>query len=150
MNRRAVAAVALAGFAFGVGPISPAPASCVPPSVSVAPDRVRVGEEIHVSGQAWFSGCQDGGNCSVGCSLSGECDYGPPERPIKNIQLFLKGNGTRHLLAEVSADSKFEFKTRATVPNLSPGRYRLTGDSASGDTYDRVVVTILKPLSSKQ
>ena len=149
MNRRAVAAVALAGLAFGVGPISPAPAMCVPPSVSVAEDRVRVGDEIYVSGQAWFSGCQDTGNCSAGCSSSWECDYGPPERPIKNIQLSLKRNDEAHLLTEVSADSKFEFKTRVTIPNLSPGRYRLIGESASGDTYDRVVVTILKP-SSKQ
>ena len=149
MNRRAAGAVALAGLAFGVGPISPAPASCAPPSVSVAQDRVRVGDEIYVSGQAWFNGCQDSGVCSAGCFSSAECDYGPPEKPIKNIRLFLKGDGTRHLLAEVSADSKFEFKTRVTVPNLSPGRYRLTGDYASGDTYDRVVVTILGP-SSKQ
>ncbi len=140
---RAVVVLTLAGLAFGILPSDPAPASCAPPLVDVAPERARPGDEVRITGEAWFTGCQDGGSCSVGCSS--ECEYGPPEKPVEDIQLFLRKGDTTHLLTEVSADSKFKFETRVTIPNVPGGRYRLTGKSASGETYARVVVLIEGP-----
>ena len=108
------------------------PASCPAPTVFLTKASARPGETVVVKGRYWFSGCQDVGYC--GCT---GCDYGPEERPLKDISLFLArakgGSPFKPIrLGEVDANKRAAFALEVKLPRVQAGTYRVIAKSADG------------------
>lgn len=123
---------------FALSP-SPAPAACAAPTIRLVPHKAAPGDTVSVTGRYWHTGCQDHGSCSSGCT--DECEYGPEERPSKDIEIVLEDKATDRVyeIAEVDAGPRFRIATEIEVPRrLSPGRYQvIAGDLA----HDSLLVT---------
>jgi hypothetical protein len=129
---------ALLVAAFG---LSPAHAACFPPRVYlVVPTTAKLyaGESITVGGAYWTNECNDTTVCSSGCG--GHCEGGEPERPLKNITIFMTPAGLQVdqiVLAEgVDAASDLTFDREVVIPpQVSPGRYRFGAYAPGGDVF---------------
>ena len=126
---RTFAPVLLLG-AFALRP-TPAPAACAAPTIRLAPHKVAPGDTVNVTGRYWHTGCQDHGGCSSTPCGETECEYGPEERPKKDIAIVIKDedNDRVYEIAEVDAGPRFRLTAEIEVPTfLSPGRYRIVAD----------------------
>ena len=126
--------------AFGLT-MEPAPASCAAATIRLPDHRVAPGDEFKIRGDAWHSGCQDGGSCSINACGESECDYGPEERPYANIEVTLPTARRTIILGEVDANDRFKFSTIVEVPsNLPPGQYRVVAEKGV-TASSRLIVT---------
>lgn len=127
---------------FGVR-ASPAPASCVGPTLRAADRKVPAGDELTIKGRYWFNGCQDTGSCSATPCGESECDYGPEERPKRDIKVSMRKGDQVVFLGEVDADATFQFSEGFTVPpDTPPGTYFVRAEGVRAE--QRVKVTTSK------
>ncbi len=121
--------------AFG---LSPAHALCSAPRLflGASTTKLHTGDSITVGGAYWTNECNDTTVCSSGCG--GHCEGGEPERPLKNITIFMTPAGLQVdqiVLAEgVDAASDLTFDREVVIPpQVSPGRYRFGAYAPGGD-----------------
>ena len=126
--------------AFGLV-AEPVPAVCAAASIRLPDHRVEPGDRFKVLGDAWFSGCQDSGSCSINACGESECDYGPEEKPYDDIKLTIQTDHRKVVVGEVDADSRFRFSAVVEAPpNLGPGRYRVIAEKGV-TASSRLIVT---------
>ena len=139
---RLLLVVVAAATGLGLFAPAPAPASCAGPSISVdgaqvtgsapvpSPDegsvpmvRLAPGASFTVTGQYFFSGCDDTGSCTSygpGCS---RCDAPEPPQPLRDVALTLTWSGREFPLGTADADPT-TLATTWTVtlpPDVTPG-----------------------------
>ncbi|MFN8074078.1 MAG: hypothetical protein U0Q15_01515 [Kineosporiaceae bacterium] len=119
----AVAVLALTGTgAATFAPPSAAWASCVAPTVTVAPPSVTPGSDLDLSGEGFQAGCYD---------------TGQPGRPpaMSRIPVILTQGGRTWRLATVDALSDYTVRARIRVPDaVEPGTAILTLEDAQPAT----------------
>jgi hypothetical protein len=121
-----IAGVALSA-AVTFGAAKPASAACVAPTISAKPTTGPPGTKVVVTGDAFFSVCNDG------------IVPGPttPPTPDRGIRLQFVQTGQTVPLGSVDADAKGKFAKEVIVPlsaTLGAGTLRAVGTSASAET----------------
>jgi hypothetical protein len=126
--------VATAAVGLGVFAPTPAPASCVGPTLMPPAVSLHPGSEMPVTGEWFYEGCNDTSvsTGSTGCSHRSEP---PPEQPARDVPLTLtQGTRTWTLATADAAGLKRHFRVQWQVrmpDDLQPGSATLSARTAT-------------------